>query len=992
MTAKITDTVPDEPPGYQFNNATDHWIMVAQHHLQGSTRAFSRYTNSDTGVRIFRISDQLPQAGGATTFTVGAFTVTGDTPGGTFDEQDHAQLDVQVRISLSPGLAFAPTQQPPGNTTFNPSTGIWDIGELRDGGITRPLEFPVAVDLTNYSLVDLPLEERCLTAEVVRAVPWWEFVPSKRENDIRTTCLGEPKLLVTGGDFVLFDFYPCVGVTSGPCTSADTLELLATVDPGIYANPSIDLHGRDFANARTRAETISLFSPEQLVVQVPTWARGEETDGKPVWSTEDPFDLEDSQERLPEASWSAAREDLTVTGPGGGPLPGTFTMDFPSDTSLNVEITDTTKFTGTSFDTGYDIAFDLHFGALGTYVLTMDIRATHTTAGVLTDSATYTFHVGPVADLEVRDAGASPEAGGSQRAYTVVAVNNGPQTAAAVEVTLTGVPQGAQAIASEGDYDSATGVWTISELRTPDIRRSTGLPEGPTLTLVTAGANPGPITATIENTEDNCVRIKKGDTDPENDLDCVGSLPTGYTEHSAAYYDYVTDNNTATVQAHAGTGAGAPGAPRSLILQPFGTGALLRWEPVERLNGFPVTHYHVERSGVTVATDVMENTYVDLQGNVNQPYRVRAVNEFGVPGPWSSPAGTAGSLNLTAAPAYGEGRIDLIWLPPSTSDSLRYRIEHSRDGRTWQVLVESHSGTTYTHDGLPLETTHYYRVTAMAGIVTIAQALAGATTDAAVVPGAGTVPAPPENLRFSSLERTSVTLVWDPPSDDGGTPVTGYDYEVSGPCGGGGDGCVVVTPTRVSGTSRRISGLDLEGTYDFRVRAVNAAGTGDWSWSVQKTVGPPAAAGGRVILSPAALTVPEGSDASYRVKLSRQPTQPLSVGLFWDGDTDLSAGLASQQFKVLLPSGYDTSGLADVECPHFPGLFAGGWTYAWNVGVPITVWAAEDADSENGRLIIEHDISTVPAACLGNPAGYAPDPVYDGMFGIALEVTERDND
>ena len=33
---------------------------------------------------------------------------------------------------------------------------------------------------------------------------------------------------------------------------------------------------------------------------------------------------------------------------------------------------------------------------------------------------------------------------------------------------------------------------------------------------------------------------------------------------------------------------------------------------------------------------------------------------------------------------------------------------------------------------------------------------------------------------------------------------------------------------------------------------------------------------------------------------------------------------------------------------------------------------------------------TVPAACLNNPADYAPDPVYDGMQGPALTVTERD--
>ena len=58
-----------------------------------------------------------------------------------------------------------------------------------------------------------------------------------------------------------------------------------------------------------------------------------------------------------------------------------------------------------------------------------------------------------------------------------------------------------------------------------------------------------------------------------------------------------------------------------------------------------------------------------------------------------------------------------------------------------------------------------------------------------------------------------------------------------------------------------------------------------------------------------------------------------------------------QQGQVLLPSGYDTSGLPD-RCDGYE------WkelTYAWNVGVPITVTAAEDDDSENGKLTITHD-------------------------------------
>ena len=61
--------------------------------------------------------------------------------------------------------------------------------------------------------------------------------------------------------------------------------------------------------------------------------------------------------------------------------------------------------------------------------------------------------------------------------------------------------------------------------------------------------------------------------------------------------------------------------------------------------------------------------------------------------------------------------------------------------------------------------------------------------------------------------------------------------------------------------------------------------------------------------------------------------------------------------------------------------------------MPITVVAPEDDEPGNGRLTILHDLVTVSAECLGmTDAEWSPDPVYDGMFGLALEVTERDND
>ena len=189
----------------------------------------------------------------------------------------------------------------------------------------------------------------------------------------------------------------------------------------------------------------------------------------------------------------------------------------------------------------------LEFSTLGTHVVDYTAGVTRRSDSALQeDTGTYTFHVGPVAELGVRAVWDAPGV------FTVTALNHGPDDAPAARVTVT-PPSGlrfARGEASRGSFDTATGVWNIGELETSDYRRAAGLPEGATLTVFTepAGNTVTPnqvITARVENTEDYCVRIKTGDID----LECRGDLPSGYTEHSAVYYDYRPDNNRVTLPA-----------------------------------------------------------------------------------------------------------------------------------------------------------------------------------------------------------------------------------------------------------------------------------------------------------------------------------------------------------------------------------------------------------------------------------------------------------
>ena len=89
-------------------------------------------------------------------------------------------------------------------------------------------------------------------------------------------------------------------------------------------------------------------------------------------------------------------------------------------------------------------------------------------------SETYTFVVGPIADLAVEDGGASPHVAAGRNALTIVAVNNGPDEPSG-GATVTGLPTGAGVLhISHGAYDDTAGEWNIDRLRVRDYYLSGG--------------------------------------------------------------------------------------------------------------------------------------------------------------------------------------------------------------------------------------------------------------------------------------------------------------------------------------------------------------------------------------------------------------------------------------------------------------------------------------------------------------------------------------
>ena len=88
-----------------------------------------------------------------------------------------------------------------------------------------------------------------------------------------------------------------------------------------------------------------------------------------------------------------------------------------------------------------------------------------------------------------------------------------------------------------------------------------------------------------------------------------------------------------------------------------------------------------------------------------------------------------------------------------------------------------------------------------------------------------TVPGVPTGLTAAATSTTTATITWTAPADDGGSPITGYVVEESI------DGSAYTERDRPSATPTEVefAGLTPGATYQYRIAAINAEGTGAFS-------------------------------------------------------------------------------------------------------------------------------------------------------------------
>ena len=453
--------------------------------------------------------------------------------------------------------------------------------------------------------------------------------------------------------------------------------------------------------------------------------------------------------------------------------------------------------------------------------------------------------------------------------------------------------------------------------------------------------------------------------------------------------------------------------------------------------GSEIQRYELEESddgndwnalSFNISDNDSEYVHDDLSGGTTKYYRIRAINGNGE-GQWSTTrsartdAGGPDAPVLTATPV-SDNQIDLSWtVPADNGSSIRgYWVERSVDGNApWERLTSNNRTTEYSDSALYRGITRHYRVAAFNGAGTgpYSEAKSAMTTgDPATAPGT------PALFRLSQVSRNQVTIAWDPPADDGGAPVTGYEYEVAVPCEDDPNtpenesetncGFIGDDIREATGTSARISGLSTDGDYYFQVRAVNVVGKGEWARDIQMALYP--SSSGLLQVSPTTVTVNEGATGSYTVRLSHAIPHPVTLYVQPKGpgqSDDLQDELFNYQGRILIPSGWTHPGGRDWS----------DYTYTWNQGVRVSFNAPDDSDAVDDVAVADHLVIPVPYSELGfNSSEYSEsqwnqawlgssayrlvectdscddnDPANDTvrmntLYGAGVKVTVRDDD
>ena len=261
-------------------------------------------------------------------------------------------------------------------------------------------------------------------------------------------------------------------------------------------------------------------------------------------------------------------------------------------------------------------------------------------------------------------------------------------------------------------------------------------------------------------------------------------------------------------------------------------------------SGSSVTNYLVEYKatsetlwttfGHDVSTATLSYTITGLTNGTSYDVRVSAMGKYANSIPssvWSATPATLPSAPSVSSFTSGNGQATVTFAAPSSdggSAITDYKIEYKvTSAGSWSTFNHALSSSTlsYTITGLTNGTPYNVRVSALNSVGT------GAASGTASATPATTASAP--NVSSLTAGNGQATLVFVVPSSDGGAAIT--DYKIEYKTAAEGSWSTFGHAVSSSTLSYTITGLTNGTSYNVRVSAVNAMGTGSASNSASVT-------------------------------------------------------------------------------------------------------------------------------------------------------------
>ncbi|WP_420620303.1 fibronectin type III domain-containing protein [Candidatus Poriferisocius sp.] len=277
----------------------------------------------------------------------------------------------------------------------------------------------------------------------------------------------------------------------------------------------------------------------------------------------------------------------------------------------------------------------------------------------------------------------------------------------------------------------------------------------------------------------------------------------------------------------------APGAPRIVGFVNAADTVGVVWGPPSDNGGAPITGYTIDLylnnrriDTKTLGAQTRETEFKNLSADTAYQVRITARNTAGTSNPTVANTRTGAATSAPSAPRNirvtpDENSATASWNPPSNDGGAAitgYRADLYRNNTRVNRKSLSASQRSTTFAGLSADTAYQIRVSAENTAGRSASTAAGFRTDPARQPQAS-APGAPRIVGFVNGADT-VGVVWSPPSDNGGAPITGYTIDLYL------NNRRIDTKTVGAQTREtEFKGLSADTAYQIRLTARNTAGT-----------------------------------------------------------------------------------------------------------------------------------------------------------------------